>query len=279
MLFERNRNPLWITGPTSGIKLFSEQTEHGPLEIRECGDLRWMHFHNGSVETAMSLQEPHRLVLEYVRAMMAVLLFQPHPRSILNLGLGGGALHRFNRHYFPDARILSVENNPLVVTICQDYFELILPSEELVIANAADYLAQPISDRFDVLVTDLFCDQGLHTSLFEPRFYHNARQHLEDNGVALFNLIVNNDRELTTLFYHIWRAFDGRALCFNLSECSNVFVISFAGPPGRLQVHNLYRQAEQLRGRMHINFREYVDRIAGANTTRRGEIRFLTELE
>jgi spermidine synthase len=48
-----------------------------------------------AVQSRISLTAPHTLVSQYARGMFASYLYQPHPRRVLIVGLGGGAMVRF----------------------------------------------------------------------------------------------------------------------------------------------------------------------------------------
>ncbi len=72
---------------------------------------------DGSVQTTMDLRDPYALVSGYTRKMMGFLLLQPHPRDILVLGLGGGALPKYCHRYLPDTRLTVVEVDPEVIAL------------------------------------------------------------------------------------------------------------------------------------------------------------------
>ena len=52
----------------------------------------------------MSLDEPDALVTAYTRKMMAFLLFNPAPKRIAMVGLGGGSLAKFCYRNLPKPR-------------------------------------------------------------------------------------------------------------------------------------------------------------------------------
>jgi spermidine synthase len=49
--------------------------------------------------------------------MMLVLLFNPAPRSILMIGLGGGSLPKYCHRHLPQCDITVVEINPAVISL------------------------------------------------------------------------------------------------------------------------------------------------------------------
>ena len=104
--------------------VFSCRDEEGVIEVVDDLDTRALYFGTSARQSAMSREEPHRLVLSYTRSMLSGLLFTREPRSALVLGLGGGSLPRFLMHVFPTCRIDVVERRAKVVQVAHDYFHL-----------------------------------------------------------------------------------------------------------------------------------------------------------
>src|SRR3569623_3741806 len=69
----------------------------GPIEVVDDGVIRTLHFGNDVRQSSMALHAPVHLMLLYAQAMMSCLLFQPGPRRVLLIGLGGGSLARVLR--------------------------------------------------------------------------------------------------------------------------------------------------------------------------------------
>jgi spermidine synthase len=62
------------------------------IHFSEAAGLRHLHVGGRAIQSAMRLDAPDDLALAYTRAMMAALLFQPQPRDVVLIGLGGGSL-------------------------------------------------------------------------------------------------------------------------------------------------------------------------------------------
>src|SRR5690606_28313210 len=102
-----------------------------------------MSFDDVSLQSRMRLDDPNALDLDYSRVMMAFLLLQPQPESILVIGLGGGSLPKYCRQHLPAAHITVVENNPAVIA-ARDTFQ-VPPDDErfsVVCADGAEFLAR-----------------------------------------------------------------------------------------------------------------------------------------
>ena len=82
---------------------------YGDLVVTEGALVRALYFGNEKRQSAMFLQHPGLLVLEYTQAMMLCLLFSREPKRIFSLGLGGGSIAKFLLRACPSAQIDVVE--------------------------------------------------------------------------------------------------------------------------------------------------------------------------
>src|SRR3954470_5923290 len=105
--------------------------------ISEKFGVRTLHIGSDTVQSSMRIAKPNDLEVAYTRSMMAFLLFNPEPASVLMVGLGGGSLAKFIYHHLPDSRTIAIEVSQRVVDIARQYF--FLPPED---------------DRMNVIVTD-----------------------------------------------------------------------------------------------------------------------------
>src|SRR5262245_66316256 len=89
------------------------------IEIVEEDGVRVLQIGGDAIQSAMRLDAPDAIELDYVRAMMAFLLFRPEPKDVLMIGLGGGSMARFIHARMPRTRVAVVEINPGVVTVAR----------------------------------------------------------------------------------------------------------------------------------------------------------------
>src|SRR5690242_20541968 len=142
------------------------------IEIVEEDGVRVLQIGGDAIQSAMRLDAPDAIELDYVRAMMAFLLFCPRPRQVLMVGLGGGSMARFIHERMPDTRVTVAEINPGVVTVARRYFRFPKSDErlEIVINDGARAVARrPAS--CDVLVVDGFVNGRVADSLCTRSFY------------------------------------------------------------------------------------------------------------
>jgi spermidine synthase len=156
--------------------------------VQETASVKSMMFSDIDIQSRMSVERPDELQFEYTRLMMGVLLFQPQPKRMLMVGLGGGSLAKFCYKHLPDAHITVVEINPHVIALRQSFH---IPDDDarfqVLQMDAADFMAQT-DQNFDVVLVDGFDPQGQPEQLCSPQFYSDCRRVLHAGGVVVVNL-------------------------------------------------------------------------------------------
>jgi len=173
--------------------LFRGEAGDGVIEVvQEASGVRTLHFGTASKQTALHPETPHQLILPYTRALTAALLFNPEPRRILLIGLGGGALAHFFRHHFPEAVIDAVERCPQVVAVAREFFALPEgdPRLRIHLAEAQAFLETDIGQglSWDLVLTDAYDAGGPADATLDRGFYRALGARLETNGVLAANL-------------------------------------------------------------------------------------------
>ncbi|CDG83845.1 putative Spermidine synthase [Janthinobacterium agaricidamnosum NBRC 102515 = DSM 9628] len=152
------------------------------------GDRRSLEFKPGMIQSEMRLSRPDQLVLRYARAMMCFALFNPQPRHIVMVGLGGGSLAKFCHRHFPSARITVLELRADVIAL-RDHF-MIPPDDarfRVIHTDAVTYIRRHPGSA-DVLLVDGFDESGLPPALGSARFYADCRRALVAGGVLAANI-------------------------------------------------------------------------------------------
>jgi len=193
------------------------------IEIVEEDGVRVLQIGGNAIQSAMRLDAPDRIELDYVRAMMAFLLFRPNPRDVLLVGLGGGSMARFIHQRMPKTRVSVVEIDPGVVTVARRYFHF--PEEdarlEIVIGDGAQVVPQ-LPASCDVLVVDGFVDGRPAKALCTQSFYAGAFAALRPGGVMVANF-MSDDGRIETYCGRIEESF-GRGPTLLLAEEEDNFI-------------------------------------------------------
>jgi spermidine synthase len=241
------------------------------IRVFETDELRLLRSDDQYIQSALSRQQPHRLVLPYMKTMCAGgLLFQAPPQKVLLLGLGGGDLMRYLHHYLPNTSLTAVEQDAHMVKVARDYFAL--PAETTVeIADAGLYMRHP-GEQTDWLLIDLFCHQRMPATLLEPEFYDRCRARLSSNGVLVMNF-VSADADLFKLTLRTIRSqFDGATLCMTVPDYLNVIILAFKQHPTSRHREALTAKADPLTRQFELDFRDYIENVFTTNPTVDGEL-------
>jgi spermidine synthase len=170
-------------------------------------DMRTLHFDERFIQSAMRISDPVSLLLSYTRAMMGFLLFNPSPRHIIMIGLGGGSLAKYCFRNLPEARITVLELDRDIIAL-RDQF--IIPKDDarfrVVHTDALAYLATT-GEKADIILHDGFNADGLAPSLSTQAFYRLCRAALEPEGILVSNL-WGDAGELACVMRRLYAVFD-----------------------------------------------------------------------
>jgi spermidine synthase len=188
-----------------GRLLYADESNGQTIEVREQGDLRWLHFGGHAIQALMRLDRPDELLLPYNIAMLGALLFVDKPRHLLNLGLGSGSFERFFRARMPGLSVTSVESNATVVDLARQYF--FIPQQQSVFIQSADDFLLRHKKIYDLIFCDIFAGDHHPTFMEQAPFYESLSRCLRENGVVAMNLLPKNDTELLNILLAVRRHF------------------------------------------------------------------------
>jgi spermidine synthase len=222
---------------TAGRLEHEEVSTFSRIRVRREGDVRALTFvrDNGqeAVQSRVDLTAPQTLMSPYARGMFASYLYQPHPRRVLIVGLGGGAMVRFLTHHEPEVRVDAVEIDPAVVRIADQYFGVRSGGNVRVHTADAVSFVESTMDRYDVIFMDAFLrpssdtdTTGVPTRLKTLEFLHRLKGTLAPGGVVAFN--VNEHASMADDIAAVTAAF-GRAIVYRCPPADNKVVIATEG--------------------------------------------------
>jgi len=172
----------------NGILIHRSVVGEDNLDVVDSGSYRSLHFDSASIQSRLLRSDPAELVIEYTQAMMLALAYQPAPRRVLLLGLGGGSQARFLLKYFPDCHIDAVEISPAVSELARRFFYLD-DSERLSIhhMDGAEYLRTHGEQTYDLILVDAFTRDGPVASMFETQTLSAMYRSLTRHGICAIN--------------------------------------------------------------------------------------------
>ena len=164
------------------------------VQFADDGEVRTLHLGTEWVQGSMLIDSPFEIELEYVRRMMAWLLFVP-PESVpkrhaMQLGLGAGTLTKFCYKKLR-MRATAIELNPQVIAACRGWFKL-PPDDARLQVRLADaglaVLDAGLHGTVDALQVDLYDHEAASPVLDSADFYADCRRLLTDDGAMTVNL-------------------------------------------------------------------------------------------
>jgi len=250
------------------MRLFGNKrqvSDFDPVEISEKKGIRYLHLGGPAIQSAMRIKEPYGLELEYTRAMMAFLLFNPAPRNIALIGLGGGSIAKYIHRNLPDSRLTAIEINPDVVSAARSYF--LLPDNddrfEVLTGDGAAYVRAQ-DESLDVLLVDGYDANRIVEALASPDFYDACLRALAPGGVAAFNL-WGSDRFFDIYFDRVAKAFADHTLMLPAEKKGNIQLFAFKPPLPHAGFVRMKSEAVSLEARLKLEMPVFVERMRSFN--------------
>jgi spermidine synthase len=228
--------------------------------IIDDGKSRFLYFNVRLMQSEMSLKAPHDLAIRYTQKMMAFLLFQPRPKRIVLIGLGGGSLIKFCHRRMPGTHLTAVELDPDVIAF-RDAF-LVPPDDErlqILQADGADYIANA-EKGIDVLLVDAFDKTGFAPSLANREFFDNAYAKLSGNGVLVINL-AGEKESYEGLIGEAMHVFDDQVIVISVPDDGNHVLYAFKERYFEPRWRWLHNYAKELRAKFGLDFPAFVQKM------------------
>ena len=246
------------------MKLNSIRKRKRPdLVVSEERGVRHLHVGGEAIQSAMRLEDPFALELDYTRCMMAFLLFHAQPRRALMIGLGGGSLAKFFHRRLAGLRTHVVEYDERVIATARALFHLPADDARLSIEHG-DGVEALAPECCDLLVVDGYEDEATPAAMVSQAFFDAAWWALEEPGALVVNF-MDDDPDFDRHLQRIERAFGGAVLAFQSLRDPNIVVIGLKGAPAAIEWNVLRARAEALEKRYDLPFPRYVERLRKMN--------------
>ncbi|MBS1158740.1 MAG: spermidine synthase-like protein [Proteobacteria bacterium] len=224
------------------------------------GKSRFLYFNVRLMQSEMSLKAPNDLAIRYTQKMMAFLLFQPRPKRIVLIGLGGGSLIKFCYYRLPGTQLTAIELDPEVIAF-RDSF--LLPPDDarlqVLQADGAEYL-EKTEKGIDVLLVDAFDKTGFAPSLANREFFENAFTKLSGNGVMVINL-AGEKETYAGLIGEAMHVFDDQVIVISVPDDGNHVLYAFKEHYFEPRWRWLHNYAKELRAKFSLDFPAFVQKM------------------
>ena len=240
--------------------------------VSEEDGVRYLHLGGDHIQSAMRIEAPDDLELDYTRTMMAFLLFHPRPKDCLMVGLGGGSIPKFIYRRLPSVRTRVVELSQPVITTARSLFKVPADCTRLRVELGDGAKAVHAAEaEFDLLFVDGFEDGAQVPDLVSEEFYAAAHRALRDRGVMVVNFF-GHDRKFDRYLKRIEAAFSGCVICLDAREDGNVIVFALKGCPTSIPWLELRRCAANLEEKLGLPFDSFVSGLRKHNRWTRGAL-------
>ncbi len=221
--------------------------------ITDDGVNRRLHFGALDVQSDMRIDDPIALQMAYTRKMMAFLLFQPYPRQVVIVGLGGGSLTKFCHRQLRTTRITTVEISAEVIDLAQRFG---LPASDtrmrIVHADAVEHF-EATREWADVVMLDGCDEGGLAPAFCSEMFYRRVRMRLRPCGLLVVNL-CGSESLMQTHERLITEAFNGQVIVQSIRNETNRIAFAFTDPWRKPDWSAMRVHAQQLARQHQLDF-------------------------
>ena len=242
---------------------FGRRVKRPDLVVSEERGVRHLHVGGEAIQSAMRLDDPWALELDYTRCMMAFLLFHAAPRRALMIGLGGGSLAKYFHRRLPGLRTHVLEYDERVIATARALFHVPADDARLRVEHG-DGVAALAPECCDLLVVDGYEDETTPSALVSQAFFDAAWCALEEPGALVINF-MDDDRELDRHLQRLERAFGGAVLAFKALRDPNIVVLALKGGPAAVEWRELRARATALERKYGLPFPRYVERLRTMN--------------
>lgn len=177
--------------------LYRATSRFNEITVTKEGDLVTLWSPKGVKQTEIDVRTGMPS-LEYARSSMLCLGFVPDPKSILVLGLGGGAIPSLLHSICPGAVIEVIEIDFEMVRVASRFFGFSTGDNiRLYIDDASDHLNRRLNlsgdGEYDIIILDAYLGRERPHHLSTVDFYGKMQRFLSPKGVLVSNLIINEE--------------------------------------------------------------------------------------
>lgn len=152
--------------------------------------LRVLRFEkNGARQSIAKPGDPAYLGFAYTKvSFVGLALAAEEPRRIMIVGLGGGTMPMFLRHYYPNATIDVVDIDPDVVHVAKEYFGFREDAKLRAHVDDGRKFVESAREPYDVIFLDAFGARTVPPHLTTVEFMRAVKRAVGPDGVVIGNI-------------------------------------------------------------------------------------------
>jgi len=171
--------------------------KHGPIsiQVRQEKQYRWLLI-NDTLQSVIDREDASSLLLPHLQSLAQLWHPLPAPKSVLELGLGAGAIRNYLELQYPEITVTSVEKDPEVIRCYKKYFDG--DALSALVCEDAEITVQK-DNLYNWIILDLFSQEDAPNFLFDHKFYQNIRNRLKKGGWLFINFLSSHPSQLEQL--------------------------------------------------------------------------------
>lgn len=180
--------------------IYSTDSEiNGHIDVIQVGKTRKIKVDD--IEQSLNWQAPSAKRLVWGQAVEVLKEEQPDLENILVLGLGGATVQHFIGREFPEAQIVSIDIDPAMLEIAQNYFELdAIKNHRVLIADACRVIVEPENfelekKSFQAIYVDIFVGSQYPDLGKSGNFVAAVKEMALPGGLVIFNRIYTEHHQ------------------------------------------------------------------------------------
>ncbi len=238
----------WLTGLLVGVlfgiaptlkanELYATKSLYRNIIVYEEDDQRCMKFgrYVQARQSCIQLSNHDALVFNYTKMMMGALYFNPSPKHVLIIGLGGGTLPSALHKLFPGVEIDVAEIDPAVTDVARRFFYFSdVPQTHVYEEDGRVFVKRALKKKakYDLVMLDAFDHEYIPEHMLTKEFFQEVRGLLTDKGVLAANTFAASrltDYESAT-YYNVFGDF------YRMSRNNRVILLRMGGLPAMAEI-------------------------------------------
>ncbi|MCA9515098.1 MAG: fused MFS/spermidine synthase [Myxococcales bacterium] len=224
------------------------------LWVVEEDGLRYLRFERDGInQSAVKMGDPTYLEFAYTQAMVEAFALAPDAKRVLVIGLGGGTLPMFLRHYDERVHIDVVDIEAGVVEAAKRFLGF-RPDKALAV-HVADgrRFVEDAKGTWDLILLDAYGPDAIPLALATKEFLAAVKAHLAPGGLVAGNLWSERANRLYPSMLRTWEAVFGAVRV--VRGTASASRITLAGPAvADLERDGAIAAAERLAARWKLGF-------------------------
>jgi spermidine synthase len=217
---------------TRAVEIYQVTSPYHHIRVLEDGPTRTLCF-DEATESRVSMQDPWRGHFEYTEYFHMPWLWNTNLSRVLMIGLGGASTQQSFEHYYTNLTIDTVEIDPLVVRVTEDYFGFQPSDRQRVFVEDGRMFLRRSTAKYDLIIIDAYVHGRYGSSipqhLATKEFFLLVRDHLTTNGIVADNVIGTLGQwhsDIVGALYRTLKAVFPQAYLFPATSSLNVVLLA-----------------------------------------------------